>query len=497
MKNIKIILLTIALLLILPVGVYAAGSIRPSTSSLSVVKGGSVTFSVSASNAVGRIDISSSNPSVATVNVSSRWMDNDSAVVTVAGVSAGTSVITVRLSDAATYDEEELTGSYTITVNVTNPQPSGGTTTPPSNNNNNSNNNYNNNTGNNLSSNNKLGSLSVEGYKLTKVDDNNYKLTVSNNVSSINVNGTAADEKAVISGIGTKELAVGENVIEIIITAESGVQNKISIRVTRRDSYYLEDLEIILKDSSTNTADITIDSNTIISSSDLTKIQKSKKIINFNVYDENKKLLYSWVVDGKTLSDIKEFDSKVKFTSDYVNKIKKTSNYAEGLYISLGNNNKLPKGIKIKLLVSDKFSDKDTVNVYFYDKGDDKLILEQQGLTVKGGYVEFEVKNNANYFITMASIEESGSTSKLNIFMIISIIEAIILIVILIIYIIKRIYHSRTKNDNIDVNEVVSRHAQVQPESTTSESTNINVCSNCGSAIPQDAKTCIICGKEL
>ena len=125
MKKMKIFIIAILLLLlILPINVLAAGSITPAPRSLSITKGGTKTFKITASNAVGRVDISSSNPSVAKVNVSSQWLENSSVTVTVTGVSAGTANITVKLTDAATFDEEVLTGSYTISVTVKNSQAS-------------------------------------------------------------------------------------------------------------------------------------------------------------------------------------------------------------------------------------------------------------------------------------------------------------------------------------------------------------------------------------
>ncbi len=104
--------------------VYAAGSLGVSTGSLSLTTGGSASFTVSANNAAGRVDISSSNTGVARVSVGSSFLDNSSVTVTVTAAAAGSAVITIRATDMTTYDDENLTGTTrTVSVNVSAPAP--------------------------------------------------------------------------------------------------------------------------------------------------------------------------------------------------------------------------------------------------------------------------------------------------------------------------------------------------------------------------------------
>ena len=94
--------------------VNASGGINVSTRNLTLVKGGSATFSIIASNAVGRVDITTSNPSVASISETSVWLDNNSQVITVRAVGAGNAAITVKVVDGATFDEEVLSNIYTM-----------------------------------------------------------------------------------------------------------------------------------------------------------------------------------------------------------------------------------------------------------------------------------------------------------------------------------------------------------------------------------------------
>ena len=149
MKKIKYLLIALALLLVLPFKVYAAGGISLSTTSLSIEKGKTASFKVTANNAAGRIDLSSANSSIATANKTSVFLDKDSVTVTVTAKEVGSTTINVALTDVSTYDEEEKTGTLTVTINVTEPKKEEPAPSNNTNNNTNNNNNNNKNTNNN------------------------------------------------------------------------------------------------------------------------------------------------------------------------------------------------------------------------------------------------------------------------------------------------------------------------------------------------------------
>jgi len=429
MNKIKyLITLILIILCIFPKSVLAVGNISVSTSNVNLIKGSTGSFTITADNAAGRVDISSANSSVASVSASSIFLDMQSETITVTGNSVGTTTIKVLVSDGTTYDDEDITGKlYTINITVVEPS---------SNNKPNVNNNLNVNNNNNKSKNNKIKELTVEGYELTKVDENNYSLSLSNDVTSININAVAEDSKATINGNGVKELQVGENIIEIIIRAENGSQNKITIKVTRKDGYYLEDLDKLLFDNNVNDINININQDTKISKEDIIKIKNSKKIIKLNYYDENNKLLYSWIVDGKKIDKEYEFLTSITNISEHIKEISLLSNYADGLYLNFKHNGDLPKGTKIKAYVGDKFTAQSMINIYHYNKENNSLELVKNNLIVNSEYIEFDIEHCSEYFLTMSNINIiQNNANSINIYMILSLIKiGIILLLILIIF---------------------------------------------------------------
>lgn len=426
MKKLKLLILSIVSFVIMPMFAFASGGISPSTNAINLTEGGSTTFTVKATNAVGRIDISTSNSSVASINVTSKWLENDSVTITVTSGSAGSANIVVKLTDAATFDEEELTGSYTIKVNVTAKQ----TETKP--------NKPTKPTQDTRSQNNELDTISVDGYELTKIEnEKTYILNVSNGVDKIVINATAKDEKATVTGAGEKNLEIGENSFEIVITSESGKKNIIIVKVTRKDVYYIEDLKDALN-SSDSQIDIILNANKITKDI-IDSIKNSNKIISFDKYDENKLLLYSWLINSKKIKNSNEFNTNVNITENS-DKIDKLTNYANGLYISFEHKGDLPEGTKVKLFVGNKYKNGDLLNFYYYNEKDNKLELIKKDITVKDGYVEINMNHCSNYYLTKADFNKKNS----NPFIAISIVELGLIISMTVFYIIKNKKDNRT-----------------------------------------------------
>ncbi len=91
----------------------------------------------------------------------------------------------------------------------------------------------------NLSGENHLSALSVSSGELSPAFDagtNAYTLSVPYETTSLSVFATAKDNKAAISVTPSDALAVGENTIEVVVTAEDGSKRTYTITVTRAQS---------------------------------------------------------------------------------------------------------------------------------------------------------------------------------------------------------------------------------------------------------------------
>lgn len=450
MKKIKILLIGIVALITLftlNIDVFAA-SASLSTSAGSVYVGDRFTVSVNVNAAAWNVHTSVSGPaSGCIVNQADASADamNTNKTFTATCTATGEGTITITLYGDVTGDTDiyatQVSGTRTVTVSKR-PTSSG------NNNNNNTNtgggnNNYNNTPS--KSTNNKLKEISVEGYDLVKENDNNYTLTVPTDVTSINVKATAEDSKAKVTGTGNHNLNIGDNNIEVVITSESGSENKINIKVTRKDGYYLEELENVLDSDTIDEVNINILSDTIISSEELDKIKSSKKTVNLN-YINNNRLLYSWIIDGSSIDNTVDMLTTISYDSDNKATMLRLSNYADGLFISASGSNNVPNGTKIRLYVGDKYSDGELVNVYSYSKDKDELNLGQSDLEVEDGYIVFNASEADDYLITMSNISSvSDDTSSSNLIYIIIIILLLLVIAVLSFFLIKKKINKKEK----------------------------------------------------
>jgi len=115
----------------LPLPVAEAANFSVSKTNVSIENGKSTTITINASTHTGRLDITSSNSNVATVDITNLWVENNSKTITISAKSTGSAKITIQgeLFDESTNEEKMFT--QTINVNVTKASSgssSGGTT---------------------------------------------------------------------------------------------------------------------------------------------------------------------------------------------------------------------------------------------------------------------------------------------------------------------------------------------------------------------------------
>lgn len=158
---------------------------------------------------------------------------SDSFSVTLKAISAGKASISLSATDGVIYGtEEELDSMAGSSTSVTVKNEAAGSNTG-----------NNNNTGSNtntaaLSADNSLKALTISPGTLSpafKGSTTKYTATVDNSVTSIAVSATPVNEKATIESVtGNTNLAVGANVVQIVVKAENGTTATYKITMTRQ-----------------------------------------------------------------------------------------------------------------------------------------------------------------------------------------------------------------------------------------------------------------------
>ena len=87
--------------------------------------------------------------------------------------------------------------------------------------------------------NNKLKSLSVDGYVITptfNMDTESYTLIVDGSSANVNINAVTIDSGASVTGAGNVALNVGNNDISVVVKAANGSERTYKLSITRRDN---------------------------------------------------------------------------------------------------------------------------------------------------------------------------------------------------------------------------------------------------------------------
>lgn len=232
MKKFKLKFIKMAAVFIVAAGIWNlsgfihAASLSVTASASTIYVGDSVTFTVSASGGAGNVSVSGAANGT-------YWLENSSQSFTVTASAEGTLTVSASgtLGDFNTEEDVTVSGSASVQVvarpteTPKNETPQKQETQKPE---------EKKQEEKKLSSNANLASLSISQGTLSPkffASKTQYTVNLNGDVSSIKVNATAADSKAVVYGTGTKSLKPGKNTISVSVAAEDGSTKEYTITV--------------------------------------------------------------------------------------------------------------------------------------------------------------------------------------------------------------------------------------------------------------------------
>lgn len=324
---------------LLPFKVFAIDGFNLSNSNINLYIDETKKITISSDVAVGKLNISSSNNAIASVNVSSVFIQNigSSQDIEITGKTIGTTTVTVvATAEFATMEEEILEGeTKTITVNViekpketliTPPTPTPPSTstvnTPTAQKNNDA-----------TLKNIELSNGTIEFSN----DKDTYDVSVGYDVSSIEVKGILNDNKASVKLEGDTNLKEGENIIKLIVTAEDGIITKTYTLNVKRENKILSKNNNIKK-LTINNYDINFNKNKkeydlIINNEDnLTiNVELEDKFAKYDILG-NKRLKNKSVIKIKVTAE----DNSVKeYKINIIKEVNKTKELKIALLVSI------------------------------------------------------------------------------------------------------------------------------------------------------------------
>lgn len=173
--------------------------------------------------------------------------------------------------------------------------------------------------------------------------------------------------------------------------------------------------------------------NTLIN---ISKTETTNEVI-YDVVDNRKKLTYSWTFNkdenyNKALKDNMELDLSLKLdvlTSLNNKELDDLMTNEDKLIISFEHHGALPTKAKIKIDVSDKYSNGEELYLYYLNEELGRVEYIKNNIPVKNGKVEFEIEHCSNYFLTASIVQDAVNNPKnVNLIIIVMVLVIIVLI---------------------------------------------------------------------
>ena len=283
-----------------------------------------------------------------------------------------------------------------------------------------------------------------------------YEISLPNSSETGEIFYETEDSKAIVSLEGNRDLNVGKNYYRIRVTAENGTTVVYELTVIRQEiqKFLKNNREAIIdarKTSSDSTVIVSVEHNDderIVDTSIIETLKNNDKTLTFQVFDANKKLDYSVSLNSKNIENIKTLDYRLKNVTSNQNRIDTLSNAKKTFYLNFDGTKTIPGKIKIKVNVSNTFTQENTLTLYYYNSENDSLELIEDNLYVNGGYTEFTINNMGDFILIdkeVMKMSESDSTAIL-------IVGGAILGIILLIFIVKIIKRKRSVVKIPDIN---------------------------------------------
>lgn len=295
-----------------------------------------------------------------------------------------------------------------------------------------------------VSSDNSLKKLSIEG---TDIEFNKntltYNVSVPNEVVEAKVSYETTSSKAVASISGNTALEVGENKIEINVTAEDGSIRTYVLNIIREKSVLKsenneEEIVSKIKDISNND-DIVVtvdenDENKVVSSNIINELINANKNLSYNVVDKEGKILYKVKINSEKLVKDSEFSYYLTFKSDYEDVLNSLTENNLHLPLNFKFHGTLPGNIEFSIYVKDMLDTTKEYDLYYFNTKNNILELEINKVPITNGYADFEL----NHFSEYVLLEKKVANNKKSIIPIIIMVIIALIIIGLMIFITKK-----------------------------------------------------------
>ena len=131
---------------------------------------------------------------------------------------------------------------------------------------------------------------------------------------------------------------------------------------------------------------------------DIEKIISENEVI-VRLKKKNEATYYSWAFDKDKVGNEINLDFDITFEDD--DEIKEIiDKKIIAKFMAFKHHGTLPSSAKVTVYVGDKFKDKESLYLYYYNEEKREIEYVSKDIKVSRGYIEFEIEHCSKYFVT-------------------------------------------------------------------------------------------------
>lgn len=265
----------------------------------------------------------------------------------------------------------------------------------------------------NVSRDNKLESLTVEGYDIEFDPEKlTYELFVDLLIEELSISAKQSDAKATLNVPESLVLEVGSNELIFEVVAESGEVRQYVITVVRSDK-----APVLSQNQTMDVFDrlasdeiwLSLSQNERISDELLTKIKENGKDLVLVIKDEATSFIYQYFIANRDIDGFMKDSYELTFTSDQPEKFKELTNHAMGITLNFRHQGDYQKLRTLILDVSSQYANDEVLMLYYFDQQNERFVLISEEVKVVDGKVSIEFASASEYFLTRSNLQTNSS----------------------------------------------------------------------------------------
>ena len=265
----------------------------------------------------------------------------------------------------------------------------------------------------NVSRDNKLESLTVEGYDIEFDPEKlTYELFVDLLIEELSISAKQSDAKATLTVPESLILEVGSNELIFEVVAESGEVRQYVITVVRSDKAPLlsqnQTMDVFDRLASDEIW-LSLSQNERISDELLTKIKENGKNLVLVIKDEATSFIYQYFIANRDIDGFMKDSYELTFTSDQPEKFKELTNHAMGITLNFRHQGDYQKLRTLILDVSSQYANDEVLMLYYFDQQNERFVLISEEVKVVDGKVSIEFASASEYFLTRSNLQTNSS----------------------------------------------------------------------------------------